>query len=208
MMRLSPTRYGRVTGYEMPPKSKADYAFILHMIHSMKESGRAGIILPHGVWTRGGAEKKIREQIIKNDLIEALIGLPKNLFYGTSIEATICILNKQKPKERKGKMLIINAEKEFEAGKNQNRLRVEDMERMVSAFESFKDEDRYARVVSVDEVANNDFSLGISRYVDTSEPEEKIKTKAVWKDIRDLEKRRVLAGKKVGRFIKELGYEK
>ena len=200
-------KYGRVTGYDMPPKSKADYAFVLHMIRSMKETGRAGIILPHGVWTRGGSEKRIREQLVKNDLIETLIGLPKNLFYGTSIEATICIFNKRKAKDRKNKVLIVNAEKEFEAGKNQNRLRAEDINHMVSVFDSFKNEERYARVVPTEEIAENEYSLGISRYVDTAEQEEKTDVPTVLKEIGLLEKQRIPLTKKRQDFMKELGYE-
>ncbi|MCK5027568.1 MAG: type I restriction-modification system subunit M, partial [Candidatus Pacebacteria bacterium] len=152
-------KYGRVTDYEMPPTKKADYAFVLHMIKSMDKKGRAGIVLPHGVLFRGGAESRIREQIIKNDLIEAIIALPAKLFYGTGIPAAILIFNKNKPEEHKGRILIIDAEKDFEEGKNQNRLRKKDIEKIVSAFEGYKDIEKYARVVDVKEIEENEFNL-------------------------------------------------
>jgi type I restriction enzyme M protein len=116
-------KYGRVMGYEMPPEKKADYAFVLHMVKSMNTNGRAGIVLPHGVLFRGGAEGRIREELIKNDLIEAVIALPAKLFYGTGIPAAIVIFNKNKPENHKNKILIIDAEQDYEEGKNQNRLR-------------------------------------------------------------------------------------
>ena len=97
-------KYGRITDYEMPPTKKADYAFVLHMVKSMDENGRAGIVLPHGVLFRGGAEGRIREQLIKNDLIEAVIAIPSKLFYGTGIPAAILIFNKDKPENHKNKI--------------------------------------------------------------------------------------------------------
>jgi len=199
-------KHGRIASYEMPPKKKADYAFVLHMVKSMNINGRAGIVLPHGVLFRGGAEGRIREQVIKNDLIEAIISLPAKLFYGTGIPAAIVILNKNKPKEHQNKILIIDAEKEYEEGKNQNRLRKKDIEKIVSAFESYKDIEKYARVVDIKELEENEFNLNVRRYVDNSEEEEIVDVKKVWSEVKEIEKEREVVDKKVDGYLKELKY--
>lgn len=199
-------KYGRIEGYEMPPNKNADYAFVLHMIKSINKNGRAGIVLPHGVLFRGGAEGRIREQIIKNDLIEAVIALPSKLFYGTGIPAAILIFNKNKPENHKDKILIIDAEKDFEEGKNQNRLRKKDIEKIVSAFEGYKDIEKYARVIDVKELEENEFNLNVRRYVENGEEEEKIDVSTSWKELKDIEKERDEVDKKVEGFIKELKY--
>lgn len=199
-------KFGRTTGYETPPNKNADFAFILHMVHSMNENGKAGIVLPHGALFKSGVEGRIREQLIKNDLIEAVIGLPSKLFYGTGISAVVVIFNKNKPKEHKDKVLVVNAENEYEEGKNQNRLRNQDVEKMVKSFENYKDIDKYARVVELKEIEENEFNLNITRYVDTSEEEEEIDVKEVWKELKGLEKEREGVDKKVEKFIKELNY--
>jgi len=199
-------KHGRITGYEMPPTKNADYAFVLHMVKSMNENGRAGIVLPHGVLFRGGAEGRIREQLLKNDLIEAVIALPAKLFYGTGIPAAIVIFNKNKPEERKGKVLIIDAESDYEEGKNQNRLRKKDVEQIVNAYEGFKDVEKYARVIDVKELAENEYNLNVRRYVASGEDEEVIDVSTVWKELKQVEKERDEADKKVEQFIKELNY--
>ena len=203
---LKANRHGILDGYEMPPKKKADFAFVLHMIKSMNDAGRAGIVLPHGVLFRGGAEGRIREQLIKNDLIEAIIALPAKLFYGTGIPAAIVIFNKNKPKERKGKILIVDAEQDFESGKNQNRLRKKDIEKIVSTFDEYKDVEKYARVVGAAELEENDHNLNVRRYVDTSEEEEIIDVKSVWNELTEIEKERDKVNEKVVGYLKELGY--
>lgn len=199
-------RHARIAGYEMPPTKKADYAFVLHMVKSMNENGCAGIVLPHGVLFRGGAEGRIREQLIKNDLIEAIIALPAKLFYGTGIPAAIVIFNKNKPKDRQNKILIIDAEKDFEEGKNQNRLRKKDIEKIVSAFEGYRDIEKYARVVEVKEIKENEFNLNVRRYVENGEEEEIIDVKTVWNELKEIEKEREKVDKKVEGYIKELKY--
>jgi len=199
-------KYGRVTDYEMPPTKKADYAFVLHMVKSMNEKGRAGIVLPHGVLFRGGAEGRIREQLIKNDLIEAVVALPAKLFYGTGIPAAIVIFNKNKPENHKNKILIIDAEKDFEEGKNQNRLRNRDIEKIVSAFEGYRDIEKYARVVDVKELKENEFNLNVRRYVENGEDEEVVDVKEVWSEVKEIEKERDVVDKKVEGFLKELKY--
>ena len=175
-------KYGQLDGYEMPPKGKADYAFVLHMISSIKEDGKAGVVLPHGVLFRGSSEERIRQSILENDLIEAVVGLPANLFYGTSIPTVILILSKDKPKNRKNKVLFIDAKDYFKPGKNQNHLRKEDISKVVNTFNKYKDVEKYARVVDMKEMKENDYNLNISRYVDTSEEEEKIDVKKETKE--------------------------
>ncbi|MBU0613550.1 type I restriction-modification system subunit M [Patescibacteria group bacterium] len=199
-------KYGRVAGYEMPPTKKADYAFVLHMVRSMNENGRAGIVLPHGVLFRGGAEGRIREQLIKNDLIEAIVALPAKLFFGTGIPAAIVIFNKNKPEDHKNKILIIDAEKDFEEGKNQNRLRKKDIEKMVSAFEDYRNIEKYARVVDIKEFEENEFNLNVRRYVENGEDEEIVDVKTVWGEMKEIEKDREAIDKKVDGYLKELKY--
>lgn len=200
-------RFGRVSGYDVPPKSNADYAFILHIIKSLNANGRAGVVLPHGVLFRSGAEGRIRKQIIKNDLIEAVIALPVKLFYGVGISVAVLIFNKNKPQEKKNKILFIDAEKDYKESKNQNSLRVKDIEKIVSAYDDFEEIEKYARVVDLEEIKENDFNLNIKRYVDSSEDEEPVDVKAVWQNLQKLEKEREEIDEKVGEFVKELGYE-
>lgn len=199
-------KYGRVDGYELPPKKNADYAFVLHIIKSMNETGRAGVVLPHGVLFRSGAEGRIREQILKNDLIEAVIALPPKLFYGTGIPVAILIFNKDKPESHKNKVLIIDAEKDFSEGKNQNALRVQDIQKIVKTYDSYKDVEHYARVVDLEEIEGNDFNLNVRRYIENGEKEEEIDVSAVRKELAVLEKEREEIDKKVEGFLNELKY--
>lgn len=199
-------KYGRVDGYDTPPAKNADYAFVLHIIKSMNQNGRAGIVLPHGVLFRGGAEGRIREQILKNDLIDAVIALPSKLFYGTGIPAAILILNKNKPEERKGKVLIIDAEKDYSAGKNQNALRSQDIQKIIKAYDDYKDVTGYARVVGLAEIEENEFNLNVRRYIENGDKEEEIDVSEVRKELAALEKERAEIDKKVESFLKELKY--
>lgn len=199
-------KHGILDGYEMPPTKKADYAFVLHMIKSMNKNGRAGIVLPHGVLFRGGAEERIREQLIKNDLIEAIIALPSKLFYGTGIPAAIVIFNKNKPKPHKNKVLIVDAEKDFEEGKNQNRLRKKDIEKIVSAFESYRDIEKYSRIIDLTEIKENEFNLNVRRYVENGDTEEIIDVKKAWNELKVIEDDREAIDKKVEENLKELKY--
>jgi type I restriction enzyme M protein len=200
------TKFGRLEGYDAPPDKNADYAFVLHVVKSMNVNGRAGIVLPHGVLFRGGAEARIREQILKNDLVEAVIALPAKLFYGTGIPAAIVILNKNKPETRKGKVLIIDAEKDFQEGKNQNTLRPADINKIVKAHSGYEDIEKYARVVNLKEIEDNAFNLNIRQYIDSSDKEKEIDVSVVRKELASLEKERVEISKKVERFLSELNY--
>ena len=163
--------YGRYP-YGTPPKSAGDLAFIQHMIASLNAEGKMGVVVPHGVLFRGSSEKKIRKGILEDDLLETVIGLPSALFYGTGIPAALLIINKNKPAERKNKILFINAELEYQEGKNQNKLREQDIRHILSVYDAFVDEKRYSKVVGMDEIRENDYNLNIRRYADTSSPPE------------------------------------
>jgi len=163
--------YGRYR-YGVPPKDAGDLAFVQHMISSLNQEGVMGVVVPHGVLFRGGQEGEIRKGILEDDLIEAVIGLPSGLFYGTGIPAALLILNKSKSVERKGKVLFINAELDYQEGKNQNILRDQDIEKVVGCFDSYNNIKRFSRVVSLEEIRENDHNLNIRRYADTSPPPE------------------------------------
>ena len=165
--------------YGTPPKDTGDLAFVQHMIASLNADGVMGVVVPHGVLFRGASEKEIRKGILSNDLLEAVIGLPPKLFYGTGIPAAMLIINKKKSKDRKNKIIFINSELEFEEGKNQNRLREQDIKKILSKFNNFKDTKRYSKVVSMDEIKENEYNLNIRRYADTSPPPEKFDTYAL-----------------------------
>jgi type I restriction enzyme M protein len=197
--------YGRFS-YGVPPKGKGDLAFVQHMIATANKTGMVGVVMPHGVLFRGGAEGEIRAGILKNDLIEAVIGLPVNLFYGTGIPAAILVINKGKTPARKGKVLFIEASREFGTGPNQNHLRDDDVKKITAAFHTFKDVPKYARVVRLDELEKNDFNLNISRYVETAEASEKVDVESAIAKLRELEGKRREADARMNACLKELGY--
>lgn len=199
-------KFGRLEGYDAPPEKNADYAFVLHIIKSMNTNGRAGIVLPHGVLTRGNAEARIREQILKNDLVEAIVALPSKLFYGTGIPAVVVILNKNKAEDKKNKVLIIDAEKDFQEGKNQNTLRPADINKIVKAFNGYEDIDKYARVVALKDIEEKDFNLNIREYIDSSEEDEVIDVKKVRSEIASLKKELSKADALVEKYLDELNY--
>ena len=160
-------------------KTRGDLAFIQHMIASLNAEGKMGVVVPHGVLFRGSSEKKIRKGILEDDLLEAVIGLPSTLFYGTGIPAALLIINKNKPAERKNKILFINSELEYQEGKNQNKLREQDIRHILSVYDVFVDEKRYSKVVDMDEIRENDYNLNIRRYADTSPPPEPFDVQAI-----------------------------
>ncbi len=163
--------YGRYP-YGTPPKDTGDLAFVQHMIASLNSEGKMGVVIPHGVLFRGASEREIRRGILEDDLIEAVIGLPEALFYGTGIPAALLIISKSKPFDRKNKVIFVNGELGFEEGKNQNRLRDIDINKIILTYEKFSDVKRYAKVVSLDQIRENDYNLNIRRYADTSPPSE------------------------------------
>lgn len=158
--------YGR-DKYGCPPKGYGDFAFVQHMIASLKDDGILGVVVPHGVLFRGGAEGRIREAMLRADIIEAVIGLAPNLFYGAGIPAAILIVRKTKAERRRSRVLIVNGDSTFRPGKAQNVLLDEHVQTMVRAFEEFSDIDKLARVVTLEEIESQQFNLNVSRYVQT-----------------------------------------
>ncbi len=193
--------------FGVPPKTKGDLAFVQHMISTTNKTGMVGVVMPHGVLFRGAAEGEIRKGILEEDLVEAVIGLPSNLFYGTGIPAAILILNRHKLAERKRKVLFIEASRAFKKGSAQNYLRAEDVTTIATAFHAFKDAAKYARVVDVEEIAKNDFNLNISRYVETADAAEKVDVASAIAKLRELEAKRGEAETRMNAYLKELGYD-
>lgn len=193
--------YGRLA-----PKGAADFAFIQHMIHQLADNGTMATVMPHGVLFRGGAEGHIREYIVKEkNYLDAVIGLPANIFYGTGIPT--CILVFKKKREHSDDVLFIDASRDFEKVKTQNYLRPQDIERIIKAYKTRKDEDKYAHVASLKEIAENEYNLNIPRYVDTFEEEEAIDLKAVSAELKKLETEMESTDKTIAGFCKELGIE-
>lgn len=163
---------------KLAPASKADYAFVLHSLYHLNASGTMAIVLPHGVLFRGAAEGKIRQTLIEKNYLDTVIGLPANLFYGTSIPTTILVFKKN----RKNKdILFIDASNDYEKGKNQNTLTDANIDKIIDTFKKRKDVDKYAHVASLAEIKENDFNLNIPRYVDTFEEEEPVDLQEVKK---------------------------
>ena len=192
--------------YGIPPKNMGDLAFVQHMVATLNSKGVCGVVMPHGVLFRGSGDGRIREGVLKADLFEAIIGLPENLFAGTGIPATVLILNKAKPPERKGKVLFIHAAKEFEERPKKNVLGEDNIKRIVEAFRAWKDEERFCRVVDMKEIEENDFNLNISRYIDTLEPDKPIDVKAELEKLWAAEKARDEAVARMNALLKEMGY--
>ena len=178
------------------------------MLATLNHTGKAGVVLPHGILFRGGAEGKIRKALVQKDedLIEAIIGLPANLFYGASISAVIVIYNKDKEEARKNKIFFIDASRDYQEGKNQNVLRDEDVEKIVSTFDNYEEIEKYSRIVTLDEIKENDYNLNISRYIDTTEEEEQIDVLQAIKELKQLEQERNEIEATMYSFLKELGY--
>jgi type I restriction enzyme M protein len=192
----------RFKSYGLAPKSAADFAFLLHGFHFLGDEGVMAIILPHGVLFRGGAEERIRTKLLKDGQIDTVIGLPANLFFSTGIPVCILVLKKCKKFDD---VLIINATKDFEKGKRQNILRLKDIDKIVESYQFRKEVERFSRRVSMEEIAENNFNLNISRYVDTSEEEKEIDIQAVMHEIKDLEAKRSELDKEIEVYLKELG---
>ncbi|MBA4016483.1 MAG: hypothetical protein C0483_04785 [Pirellula sp.] len=154
--------------YGPPPKHNGDFAFLQHMIASLKPHGRMAVVAPHGVLFRGGKEERIRQGILDDDLLEAVIGLAPRLFYGSEASAAVLIINKKKPLERVGKVLFINADRDFERDGRVNKLRPEDVARIVTAFDAYSETDRFSHVVDIEAIRANSYNLNIPRYADSS----------------------------------------
>lgn len=188
----------------VPPRTKGDYAFILHMIETMKPgTGRMAVVVPHGVLFRGAAEGRIRQKLIGENLLDVVIGLPDKLFYGTGIPAAVLMFRKNKTDE---KVLFIDASRDFEAGKNQNILRETDLQRIVETVRARHGVTKYARLATLAEIAENDFNLNIPRYVDTFEEEIEIDLLAVHKEREQLKAELASLEAQMALYLKELGY--
>lgn len=194
--------------FGMPPKTKGDLAFVQHMVATLNVHGKMAVVMPHGVLFRGASEGRIREGLLREDLIEAVVGLPTNLFYGTGIPAAVLVINRDKNKARKGKVLFIEASSEFKQGTTQNYLRSEDVAEIKRAYRAFKDVEKYARVVTSEEIEKNDFNLNISRYVDTTDAAERLDVAAAVRQLRVAERERDQAAAKLNTYLSELGYGK
>ena len=189
----------------IPPKSKGGWAFISHMLATAIEgTSRVGVVVPHGVLFRGGQEGKIREAVISENLLDAVIGLPANLFYGTGIPAALMIFDKSRTPGRE--VLFIDAGREFEQSTNQNRLRPQDIEKIVATFRKRQAVDKYAYPASFKEIELNEFNLNIPRYVDTFEPEPEIDIAATQREIEKIEAELVETQAKLKEYLKELGF--
>lgn len=192
------TQYGRLA-----PKNKADYAFVTHMLYHLADNGTMAIVLPHGVLFRGGAEGHIRQYIIeKQNYLDAVIGLPPNLFYGTSIPA--CVLVFKKCRKDDQDILFIDASKEFHKGKNQNYLTDDNVQKIFDTYAKRKELEKYSHKASMAEIKENDYNLNIPRHVDTFEEEEEIDIQAVAKELQELKKEEADLQKAVTKFCKEL----
>lgn len=188
----------------LAPRKTADYAFILHMIYHLNEGGTMACVAPHGVLFRGNAEGVIRRFLIeKKNYIDAIIGLPANIFYGTSIPT--CILVMKKCRKEDDNILFIDASKEFEKVKTQNKLRPQHIKKIVDTYRERKEIEKYSHLATLQEVADNDYNLNIPRYVDTFEEEEPIDIKAVMAEIKELEAKRAELDKEIEVYLKELG---
>lgn len=192
----------RFKSYGLAPKSAADFAFLLHGFHFLGKEGVMAIILPHGVLFRGGVEERIRTKLLKDDNIDTVIGLPANLFFSTGIPVCILVLKKCKKYED---VLFINASEHFEKGKRQNSLSEEHIAKIVDTYRERREEERYSRRVSMDEIARNDYNLNISRYVSTAKEEEEIDLEKVNKDLIDIERKAKKALDEHNKFLAELG---
>jgi len=195
--------YGRID-YGVPPRLFADFAFLEHFISSLNGKGMLGAILPTAVLFRGRSEAQIRKRIIQADLIEAVIGLGPNLLYGSPAPACLVILNKAKSRERREKTLFVDASEECLKGTTRNTLSDENVQRIAAAFHAFRNEDRFARVVSQGEIEANDYSLSIPRYVQTSQEESAIDVAAEWRSLLKLISERNAAEDKLSEHIRRL----
>lgn len=193
------SQYGKLA-----PASKADFAFVQHMVHHLAENGTMAIVLPHGVLFRGAAELHIRKYLIEQkNYLDAVIGLPANIFYGTSIPT--CILVFKKCRETPDDILFIDASKEFEKVKNQNMLRDVHIDKIVETYRNRTEIEKYSHLASLQEIAENDYNLNIPRYVDTFEEQEEIDIHSVMAEIKSLETKRTELDKEINVYFKELG---
>jgi len=202
------SQYGKLA-----PSSKADFAFVQHMLYQLHENGTMACVLPHGVLFRGAAEGHIRKYLIEDrNWLDAVIGLPANIFYGTSIPTSILVF--KKCKEHPEQVLFIDASQHFEKAKNQNYLRPQDIDKIIDTYRNYNTgvesgelEDKYSYVASLDEINENDYNLNIPRYVDTFEEDEAIDLQVVSKELGELEQQMTTIDLKIANYCQELGID-
>ena len=195
------SRYGKLA-----PSSKADMAFVQHMLHQLDEQGTMAVVLPHGVLFRGSSEGVIRQYLIeKMNVVDTIIGLPANIFYGTSIPT--CILVLKKNRTHTGDILFIDASNDFDKQKNQNKLLPEHLDKIIDAFTQRQNIEKYAKVATLQEVQGNDYNLNIPRYVDTFEAEDEIDLNAIAQQLKELEQQSQKTDEVIADFCKELGID-
>ncbi|MCP5052108.1 MAG: SAM-dependent DNA methyltransferase [bacterium] len=197
--------FGRFS-YGIPPRSYGDLAFLQHMAAVLEKKGRMGIVLPHGVLFRGGAEAEIRQGILEEDILEAVVGLPSKLFYNTGIPASILIVNKNKPETLRNRVIFIDASSNYKEGKNQNSLEKEHIHKVVTAYDKMEEVEKFMRIVGMEEIGENDFNLNIARYIDTSEEEEIVDIAGTLENIRTIEAKEKEIDDRLHGFLKELGF--
>jgi len=191
----------------MPPAKNGDYAWVQHMIHSMApKTGRMAVVLPHGALFRMGKEGKIRQKILGMDLLEAVIGLGRNLFYGTGLAACILVFRQQKAEDRKHKVLILDASKEFKTGRAQNELLPEHVERIYGWYRDFRDVEGVSRVATLDEIASNDYNLNILRYVEPKVEQETMTIEEALQRLKDSAAAAYEAEDKLIQLLKTSGF--
>ena len=193
--------------FGVPPETRGDLAFVQHMVATVNATGKIGVVISHGVLFRGGAEGNIRRRLLREDIIEAVIGLPTRLFFGTGIPTAILLLNRAKSFNRKGKVLFIEASHGFRKGKNQNHLRDHDIERIAKTYHNFADSEKYARVASLNEIEKNEWNLNVSLYVDTSAEEVLIDVGESIQKLCELNRARTRAEAEMNRYLGWLGYD-
>lgn len=191
----------------VPPRGTGDYGFIQHMISTLNMRGKMAVVMPHGVLFRGGAEGRIRESLVRDDLIEAVVGLPANLFYGTGIPAAVLIITSVKQEARRNSVLFIDGSADFEDGTNQRRLREEDIRRIAATAETFESVDGYSKVATAEEIEASDFNLNIARYVPPVSAESLVDVRAALEDLKHAEAQRDAARDMMGKHLMELGYD-
>jgi len=194
----------RFKNHGLAPKSAGDFAFLLHGFHFLDKEGTMAIILPHGVLFRGGAEAKIRKKLLQDGNIDTVIGLPAKLFFSTGIPVCILVLKKCKKSDD---VLFINASEHFTKGKRQNHLEDDDIEKIIDTYQYRKEQERYSRAVSLEEIENNDFNLNISRYVSTAKPEPIIDLDEVHKELKNAQNDIEKFMKEHNAYLKELGID-
>ena len=188
---------------KLAPKSKADFAFIQHMIYLLDDNGTMAVVLPHGVLFRGASEGIIRKYLVEDkNYLDAVIGLPANIFYGTSIPTCILVFKKCKKHDN---VIFIDASKDFEPGKNQNRLRDEDIEKIIKTYKERKEVEKYCHLATIEEIKENECNLNIPRYVDTFEEEEEIDLDALYDELEKIDKEDKEVTQELNKYLKELG---